>query len=211
MGATRPSGRFLTFPEESIAMHRRHLLRTAAALAVNAGLGAAHAHGGLVLPRLAPPPAVRLRLQDGRTVSPAALLEGRVTALQLMFTGCSATCPIQGALFAEVERHLQARRAAPGDVQLVSASIDALADDPAALAGWLGRFGAGKFWRAGTPTIADLDRWLDFLQGRRAGADRHTTQVFLFDRRGRLALRTVDLPPALEVVRLLEELSVQKD
>ncbi|HUD32335.1 MAG TPA: SCO family protein, partial [Variovorax sp.] len=65
-------------------------------------------------------------------------------------------------------------------------------------------------WRAASPAVADLDRWLDFLQGRRAGADRHTTQVFLFDRRGRLALRTVDLPPASEVVRLVGELAAQK-
>jgi protein SCO1/2 len=190
-------------------MHRRHLLRAVAALAVAARLPDARAHGGLVLPPLAPPP-VRLRLQDGRAATPATLFEGRVTALQLMFTGCSATCPLQGALFAEVERQLLARRAAPGDVQLVSASIDPLGDDPVALAAWLARFGAGGLWRAASPAVADLDRWLDFLQGRRAGADRHTTQVFLFDRRGRLALRTVDLPPASEVVRLVGELAAQK-
>lgn len=192
-------------------MHRRHLLvRAAAVLAAAGPLGTAYAHGGLVLPPLAPPSTVRLRLQDGRTLSPVALLEGRVTALQLMFTGCSATCPIQGALFAEVERQLLVRRAAPGDVQLVSASIDVLGDNPAALAAWLGRFGAGGLWRAATPAVADLDRWLDFLQGRRAGADRHTTQVFLFDRQGRLAMRTVDLPPPSEVVRLVGELALQK-
>ncbi|RZM00095.1 MAG: SCO family protein [Variovorax sp.] len=188
-------------------MQRRRLLRAAAGLAATAGLGTARAHGGLVLPPVAPPPALRLRLHDGRTVSPAALLEGRVTALQLMFTGCSATCPIQGALFAEVERLLLAQRAVPGDVQLVSASIDALGDDPRALSAWLARYGAGASWRAATPAVADLDRWLDFLQGRRGGVDRHTTQVFLFDRQGRLVLRTVDLPPASQVVRLLAELA----
>ena len=191
-------------------MNRRDLLRAAAAMTATARLGTVHAHGGLVLPPLAPPPAMRLRMHDGRTLSPSALLEGRVTALQLMFTGCSATCPIQGALFAEVERQLLARRTVPGDVQLISASIDVLGDDPAALAGWLGRFGARGLWRATTPAVSDLDRWLDFLQGRRAGADRHTTQVYLFDRRGRLALRTVDLPPPQEVVRLLDELGRQK-
>lgn len=191
-------------------MDRRHLLlRAAAFMATGARPDAAHAHGGLVLPPLAPP-AVRLRMHDGRTLSPPALFEGRVTALQLMFTGCSATCPIQGALFAEVERQLLARRTVPGDVQLVSTSIDVLGDDPAALAAWLRRFGAGGLWRAATPAVADLDRWLDFLQGRRAGADRHTTQVFLFDRRGQLVLRTVDLPPPTEVVRLLDELGLRK-
>ena len=86
-----------------------------------------------------------------------------------------------------------------------------LRDGPAvgALSGWLARFGAGGLWRAATPAVADLDRWLDFLQGRRAGADRHTTQVYLFDRRGRLALRSVDLPPAAEVVRLMTELAAR--
>jgi protein SCO1/2 len=189
-------------------MQRRHLLCAAAVLAGATRVGPARAHGGLVLPPEAPP-AVRLRLQDGRQLAPAALFGGRVTAVQLMFTGCSATCPIQGALFAQAERLLLARRPAVEDLQLVSASIDPLADDPKALAAWLGRFGAGGLWRAAAPAVADLDRWLDFLQGRRAGADRHTTQVYLFDRRGRLALRSVDLPPAAEVVRLMTELAAR--
>ena len=189
---------------------RRLLLSAAAVLASAARLDTANAHGGLVLPPLSPPPAVRLRMHDGRTLSPSALFEGRVTALQLMFTGCSATCPIQGALFAEVEQRLLARTKVAGDVQLVSTSIDVLGDDPSALVAWLGRFGARELWRAATPAVVDLDRWLDFLQGRRAGVDRHTTQVFLFDRRGQLVLRTVDLPPATEVVRLLDELGLRK-
>ena len=42
--------------------------------------------------------------------------------------------------------------AAPPDVQLISASIDALGDDPAALSGWLARFGAG-----GPGTVTTLD------------------------------------------------------
>jgi protein SCO1/2 len=48
---------------------------------------------------------------------------------------------------------------------------------------------------------------MDFLKARANGPDRHTGQVYYFDRKGQLALRSVDFPPAQEVVRALEELA----
>lgn len=192
---------------------RRHLLQAAAALAVQALMPVARAHGasGRVTPPLLPPSPWRLRMNDGRELNAASVLQGRVTALQLMFTGCSAICPIQGALFAELERRVAAAPAMASGVQLLSLSIDPLGDDPRALSKWLRGFGAGAVWQAASPAVRDLDPWLDFLQGRKAGADRHTAQVYLFDRAGRLVLRTVDFPTTTEVTRLLGELSVARE
>ena len=96
-------------------------------------------------------PDVTLTLHDGRRATLAALLSGKTTVLQLMFTGCSATCPIQGAVFVALQSRLAA---APATVQLLSISIDALADDANALAGWRRRFGASPRWLAGVPRIA---------------------------------------------------------
>ena len=192
---------------------RRHLLQAAAALAMQGMLPTAQSHGasGRVTPPLTPPGAWRLRMNDGRDVGAASVLQGRVTALQLMFTGCSAICPIQGALFAELERRVIATSALASSVQLLSLSIDPLGDDPRALGQWLQRFGAGAAWKAASPAVRDLDPWLDFLQGRKSGADRHTAQVYLFDRAGRLVMRTVDFPTTAEVTRLLGELSVARE
>ena len=184
---------------------RRNLLGGALALG-SAGLGpAAWAHnsaGAVNPPR--PAPRAAITLHDGRKADLAVLLRGRVTAMQLMFTGCSATCPIQGALFAAAEQQLARGTPDPGAMRLLSLSIDPLGDDAAALNAWRAKFGAGGLWSAAVPAMQDLDALLDFLQGRKAGADRHTAQVYFFNRRAELVLRTVDFPPSREVVRLLQ-------
>ena len=123
---------------------RRKLMMAAGALPLGAlaqPLGAlAHPDMGRVIPpRLLPRIAV-LR-DDGLRTTVDSLLIGRVTAVQLMFTGCSTVCPIQGALFAAAQR-----------VPLVSLSVDPLADDPAALTAWLAKHRARALWRAAVPT-----------------------------------------------------------
>jgi len=193
------------FPSE---LRRRQLL-LAGAVALTTATSprrtAAHSSFGPVTPREAPPAAPRLTPTDGRPAPLKNLLTGRITAVQLMFTGCSATCPIQGAIFADAQARLaQADRG----LRLLSITIDPLNDDVPALARWLGRFGAlPARWSAAMPRVQDVDPLLDFLRGRASGADRHTAQAFLFDRQGRLAFRTVDMPPGGELVRLMQELA----
>lgn len=150
---------------------------------------------------LRPPlPLADLGLVDesGQPFKLRARLLGRVTALQLMFTGCSATCPIQGALFAAVAPRVDASAA-----QLLSVSIDPLGDSPAALKAWMARFGPHPAWHAAVPRVEDVPGLLDLLRGRARGADRHTAQVYLVDRQGRLAWRTEEMPPAAQIAELL--------
>ena len=90
-------------------IQRRALLRAALGVAaMSSGLGPpARSHN--LLGRVNPPqllPGLRVVSIDGRQTELAGLLQGKVCALQLMFTGCSATCPIQGAVFAELQRQL---------------------------------------------------------------------------------------------------------
>jgi protein SCO1/2 len=173
------------------------------ALAAPASLVSAHSNAGRVLPR-ATPPGMPLTLDDKKQTSLQKLLPGHVTALQLVFTRCRATCPIQGALFAAAAKTLGERVPA---AQLLSISIDPANDDPAALEAWLKRHGQSARWRAAQPTPKAVEAFMDFLKARANGPDRHTGQVYYFDRKGQLALRSVDFPPAQEVVRALEELA----
>ena len=94
---------------------------------------------GRVKPPL-PPPDIEVVSQDGTKARLPALLRGRATALHPMFTACRATCPIQGAIFARVQKLLpdQASRG----IQLVSLSVDPVRDTPAALRKWLAEFHA---------------------------------------------------------------------
>lgn len=183
---------------------RRTVLLGAAALAFGPpGLLRAAEHEGpgpVDPPR--PVPLVELRDADGRGQSLASLLLSRVSAVQLMFTGCSSVCPVQGAIFAAVQQALAARPV-PG-AQLVSISIDPLADTPAALQAWRRRYGAGADWRAVVPAAAALDRLVASLSGAAVGSlELHALSVFFFDAQARLRWRSGELASAGEIVRTL--------
>lgn len=187
-------------------MRRRHallpLLASLSPAAWPQASAPSHDPFGPVRPPL-PLPDLALTGEDGRSFQLSQRLRGRITALQLMFTGCSTSCPLQGALFAALAPQVVAQR----EMQLLSVSIDALGDTPAALTAWLAKFGAPAHWRAAVPRVTDVDRLLDFLRGRASGADRHTAQVYLIDRQGRLAYRTADLPPARFVADTMDQMA----
>jgi protein SCO1/2 len=185
---------------------RRWLQTVAVALATPWPASRAKAHDQLGPVR--PPLAlhdVGVQGLDGKPIELHRLLRGHVTALQLMFTSCSATCPIQGAIFADTQQKLAS---AGPEMKLLSVSIDPLGDDIRALQGWLARFGARpQRWTAAVPKIQDLDRLIEALRGRNGGQDRHTTQAFLFNREGKLVYRSVDMPSGDELVRLMRQIA----
>lgn len=188
-----------------MSLPRRTLLQ-----ALLAGAVAAPARGHTLLGPLTPPlpaPPLTLTLHDGRSAPLRQLLGGRLTALQLMFTGCSATCPIQGAVFAALQPLVQ--DTVPG-AQLLSVSIDPLADDAAALSAWRRRFGARDGWLAAVPPVRLADALLDFVGGRSAGSDRHSAQVYLFDPQGRLAFRCAEFASARDVALAMATLARQR-
>lgn len=135
------------------------------------------------------PPPIRLTDAQGAPRVLPQLVNARVTAVQLIFTGCSATCPTQGLLFAAL-----AARARLDGARWLSISIDALGDDAAALARWQHKLGPHRNWQAAVPAVKDVEPLASYLRGLRARAGTHTAQVFVFDRAGRLRYRTGDNP-----------------
>lgn len=184
---------------------RRQLL-TAGALLLAAPRTFAHNDAGEVSPPQAPPP-VSLELDDGSKTTLKELFAGRVTALQLMFTVCQATCPIQGAIFGDALKKLG--ESAPA-AQLVSLSIDPDRDTPEQLRQWLKRFGANARWRAARPDKSQLGALVSFLKSKKDAADPHTAQVYYFNRQAELVLRTVDFPPASSIAKSLQQLADRK-
>lgn len=143
-------------------------------------------------------PAIAVETSDGEVADLHRLLTGHWTLAQLVFTGCSTTCPVQGAIFQDT----QVRLAEAGlDVRLLSISVDPLGDTPALLDQWLERAEAGARWQAALPKLADLGALLDALHGRGDGVDVHNARVYLIDPQVRLAYVTEELPsPAALVV-----------
>lgn len=156
-------------------------------------LSFAHKVVGPVRPPI-PMPPIHLIRHDGTKADLQSLLVGKTTALQLMFTGCSESCPLQGALFATVQQRLQKHQ--QSGVQLLSISIDPLGDDARAISKWLKRFNSGSNWTAAVPPPKELDKLRKALQEASGELESHTGQIFVIDKKGMLVWRTEDLPPA---------------
>ncbi|HET9646433.1 MAG TPA: SCO family protein [Burkholderiaceae bacterium] len=188
-------------------MRRRAFLGALGATVI--GSAGAHDTMGPVDPPVAAPD---LMLVDhlGQPRRLPSWLRGHTTLVQLIFTGCSSVCPIQGALFAEVQRRIEAQPS-PGSVHLLSISIDTQGDTPQALAQWLGRMGARQpDWSAAVPSSTALEALQASLRGRASsanGLDAHSESVFFFDEQARLRWRSSALPTVDEVMRVLRNMA----
>ena len=157
-------------------------------------------HGRIEPPVPIPDIPVR-RAGDGASAGLAGMLRGRVTALHLMFTGCSSVCPIQGAIFERVQDLLPEQQEA--GIQLMSLSVDPRVATPRALQAWLERFEARAGWIAVAPKPEDLGRLLDLFGQVRNALDTHATQVNIINRRADLVFRTAELPSADAIASIL--------
>lgn len=195
---------------EAPMTRRRALLLALGALAATrsvASRAAAHDEAGMVQPPR-PMPSLSVTLHDGRRADLRALLTGRNTALQFVLTGCSVSCPVLGAIFAQTQT-LLTPGASPAP-QLLSLSLDALGDTPASLAAWRQRFGAGPNWQAALPRVdqaALVDGLLDLGVNGALTRDQHTASVLLIDARARLVYRTTELPDSRFIAEALNRLA----
>ncbi len=90
-------------------------------------------------------PDVDLLDQNGKHVRLFSdLIEGRVVAINFIFTTCTTICPALAVQFANLQKRLGDRIGR--DVFLVSVSIDPANDTPDRLAAWGRKFGAKDGW-----------------------------------------------------------------
>ena len=181
-----------------------HALTASALGSCFPAISSAHGGVGRLKPPLALPSKSTFVRSDGVRMPLQSILQGKTTALQLMFTGCSETCPLQGALFASVQERLPTLPAKK--IQLLSISIDPM-DDAKALSSWLQRFGAGNGWLAAVPADRNIAALNAALQQGTPPINNHSSQVYFIDPRGRLVWRSEDLPPVEVVMRILEHLT----
>ena len=158
-------------------------------------------HGRISPP--APVPAVKLVRHDAASTTLRELATGHVTAVQLMFTECTTTCPIQAAIFQQVQRLVP--NMASNGLQLLSLSVNPTADSPKALSKWLRRFHAGPGWIAAAPSIKDGALIQNFFGKPNGDFSDHSTQVNIVDRQARLVWRTIELPRAEEIAAILQK------
>jgi protein SCO1 len=106
------------------------------------------------------------------------LVEGRVVAINFIFTSCTTICPAMGATFARLQTLLGDR-----DVSLISVSVDPVTDTPQRLAAWSGQLGGRTGWTLVTGQTADLDQLRKSLGVFTADKNSHTPIVLIGDAR----------------------------
>ncbi|MBL8298089.1 MAG: SCO family protein [Rhodanobacteraceae bacterium] len=110
------------------------------------------------------------------------LVQGRLVAINFVFTRCTTVCPLLGARFAQIQKRL-------GDdadrIALISVSIDPVNDTPQELARWSRAFGAAPGWSLVTGTRADIDQLARSLGASAADPASHVPLVLLIDERGK--------------------------
>ena len=104
------------------------------------------------------------------------LVQGKVVAMNFIFTSCTTVCPTMGATFARVQKMLGERGK---DVALISVSIDPANDTPERLAEWSQRLGAKPGWTLVTGNKTDIDAILKSLGLFSADPAAHTPVVLV--------------------------------
>jgi protein SCO1 len=158
------------------------------ALAVPAARGEDHSRHALP-PRqpAAAIPAQRIADAPVRDESGAArhfyrdLVQGRLVAVNFVYTRCTTVCPLLGARFAQLQKLLGADAAA---TPLISVSIDPANDTPARLAQWSQALGRQPGWSLVTGARADMDTLLRSLGASAADPAAHAPIVLIIDDRG---------------------------
>lgn len=129
--------------------------------------------------RSVPVADVAVRTQDDRALHfYNDLVRGRIVAVNFIFTGCTAVCPVMGARFAKLQGLLGEDSA---DVRLVSISIDPVNDTPARLAEWSRGLGAKPGWTLVTGAKPDIDTLVKSLGSTAADPSSHTPLVVILD------------------------------
>lgn len=106
------------------------------------------------------------------------LVQGRIVAVNFVFTSCTTMCPIMGVHFAKLQALLGEQAA---DVSLVSVSIDPVNDTPARLSEWSRNLGAKPGWSLVTGTKADIDTLVKSLGASAVNPSSHAPLVVIID------------------------------
>jgi protein SCO1/2 len=102
-------------------------------------------------------PNVPLVTQDGRTVRfYDDLVKDRLVVVNFIFTRCTASCPLETAKLADVQKRLGTR--VGRDIFIYSITLDPEHDTPAALKAYAEKFHAGPGWLFLTGKREDIDR-----------------------------------------------------
>lgn len=107
------------------------------------------------------------------------LIEGKIVAINFVFTRCTMVCPMLGFRFGQLRQLLGP--AAGTDIHLVSVSTDAGYDTPERMREWADKFNAGKGWTQITGDKQNVDAVLKALKAFTADKQDHSSLILLIN------------------------------
>ncbi len=153
-------------------------------------------------------PDVTVLDQEGATRHFARdLVQGKVVAINFIFTHCTTICPPLAATFGKLRKLLGDR--AGRDVHLISISVDPANDTPARLKAWSEKFGPGPGWTLVTGTRNDMTRLLKALGAYTASPNDHPPLVLIGNGHGQWT-RAYGLAPPAKLVTAIDEMAALK-
>jgi protein SCO1/2 len=129
------------------------------------------------------------------------LVKGKVVVMNSIFTSCPGTCPVQTAIFSQVQRMLGDR--VGRDVQMISLSLDPVTDTPERLKEFAKRHGAGPGWVFLTGPKADVVDVLQAMDLYSADPAQHTPMAALGHERSGLWMKVVNLSAPADILSRL--------
>jgi protein SCO1 len=142
-------------------------------------------------------PDIELLNQHGEKVRfYSQLIQGKVVAINTIFTTCTTICPPMGISFSRLRKLLADH--ASQDVNLISITVDPEVDTPERLDKWSRQFGEmGPGWTLLTGSKADVDTLLKALRILTADKQEHQPVVLIGgDQGGDWVRASALLPPA---------------
>lgn len=151
-------------------------------------------------------PDLPVLTQDGREVHFFSdLIEGKVVAMNFVFTTCRTICPPLGANFGKLQAELGQRL--NEDVRLISVSVDPVTDTPERLRAWGETFGAGPGWTLVTGSKDQITRLLKSLQVFTPDIRDHSPTVLVGNAATGTWTRAYGLAPPPELAKMIDQVS----
>ncbi len=122
-------------------------------------------------------PAEELVDQDGEPVSLPKLVEGKLVAMNFVFSTCSTICSPMSAVFSRLRNELGDK--VGRDVELVSITLDPVRDTPERLKKFSSMFKRSTGWTFVTGEAPKVTRTLKALGGWVADKERHPPMVLV--------------------------------
>ncbi len=108
------------------------------------------------------PANLQLVNQEGQPTNLAAMMRGKVVAMNFIFTTCKTICPPMGANFVNLKKQMAPHLGK--ELVMLTVTIDPETDTPDRLKAWSNKFNGGPGWTLLTGTTQEVHRLLKALK-----------------------------------------------